>query len=54
MFAVTNFVFYFVLVLCFVRQGWLLFFGTCLSGPEEHSKKEGEDNLVFPPLCTEC
>ncbi|KAL3063434.1 hypothetical protein OYC64_003074 [Pagothenia borchgrevinki] len=33
------------------RKGWLSFFGTCLSGPEENSMKEGEDmkTLLFPP-----
>ncbi|TNN76333.1 hypothetical protein EYF80_013412 [Liparis tanakae] len=29
-------------------------FGTCLLGPQEHSKKEGEDrNTLFRPHCVQ-
>lgn len=46
--------YYFVLFLCFCPSGVAFIFGTCLSGPEEHSKKEGEDkNTLFCPHCVQ-
>lgn len=53
MFAVTNFALFCPLsVLC--PSGVAFVFGTCLSGPEENSEKEGEDkNTVFCPNCVQ-
>lgn len=50
--AVTNFTLFCPLsMLCPSEVG---FFGTCLSGPEEPSKKEGKDkNTLFCPHCVQ-